>query len=192
MKQKMTLAKFLSNKTVLNIVFVIALLMIIGYLIIGDIQSVVLFILSVLSISYFSKNMIVVLGVSIMLVTLFSMRNKRIEGMETKKKVVAEKKADDESEEKEPKHMIDKDATQSAAYAELEETVGTEGMKKMAAHTSSLVSQQRELMGNMKDVEGMMDKVEPMMARLESMMDKLNSFGGAGANLGGMMKKMQK
>ena len=167
--------------------------MVIGYLMIGDIQSVVLFILSVLSISYFSKNMIVVLGVSIMLVSFFSMRNRRVEGMETKKKVVAEKKSDDESEEKEPKHMIDKDATQSAAYADLEETVGTEGMKKMAAHTSSLVTQQRELMGNMNEVNGMMDKVEPMMARLEKMMDKMNSFGGgAGANLGGMMKKMQK
>jgi hypothetical protein len=188
MKQKMTLAKVLSNKTVLNIVFVIALIMVVGYLMIGDIQSVVLFILSVLSISYFSKNMIVVLGVSILLVSLFSMRNKRIEGMETKKKVVAEKKSDDESV---PKHAIDKDATQSAAYSELEDTIGSDGVKKMANDTSSLVTQQRELMGNMKDVEGMMDKVEPMMARLEGMMDKLNSFG-SGGNLGGMMKKMKK
>ena len=189
MKQKMTLAKFLSNKTVLNIVFVIALITVVGYLMIGDIQSVVLFILSVLSISYFSKNMIVVLGVSIMLVALFSMRNRRVEGMEIKKKV-SENKSD---EEKEPNHVIDKDATQSAAYADLEDTVGTEGIKKIATHTSSLVTQQRELMGNMNEVNGMMDKVEPMMARLESMMDKMNSFGGgAGANLGGMMKKMQK
>ena len=188
MKQKMTLAKFLSNKTVLNIVFVIALITVVGYLMIGDIQSVVLFILSVLSISYFSKNMIVVLGVSIMLVALFSMRNRRVEGMEINKTKVADKK-----EEKEPNHVIDKDATQSAAYADLEDTVGTEGIKKIATHTSSLVTQQRELMGNMNEVNGMMDKVEPMMARLESMMDKMNSFGGgAGANLGGMMKKMQK
>ena len=179
----MTLAKILTNKTVLNIVFVIALLTVVGYLMIGDIQSVVLFILSVLSIGYFSKNMIVVLSVSIVLVVLFSMRNRRVEGMEIKKKI-AEKKSDDE--EKEPEHVIDKNATKHAALNDLNDTVGPEGIEKITSNTSSL---HRELMSNMEGVEGMMDKVEPMMARLEGMMDKLNSFGGG--NLGGMMKKIK-
>jgi hypothetical protein len=177
--KKMTFSKVLTNKTVLNIVFVIALLTVVGYLMIGDIQSVILFILSVLSIGYFSKNMIVVLSLSILLVVLFSMRNRRVEGMEIKKK----KESD---EEKEPEHVIDKDATKHAAIDDLNNTVGPEGIEKIASNTSNL---HRELMSNMEGVEGMMDKVEPMMARLEGMMDKLNSFGGG--NLGGMMKKMK-
>lgn len=72
-----TMKKLLTNRTVLNVVFVIALLNIIGYLMIGNIHEVVYFILVALLTSYFSKNMIIVLGVPLILVNLFSLRNSR-------------------------------------------------------------------------------------------------------------------
>jgi hypothetical protein len=87
MKVKAAFSKFLTNKWVLNIVSFIALLNIIGYMIIGDLNSVIYFIVLALLITYFSKNMIIVLGIPILLVNLFKAHNinkrKVYEGMET-------------------------------------------------------------------------------------------------------------
>lgn len=83
MKFKAALSKFLTNKIVLNIVAVLALLNVIGYLVMGNYNEVVYFVVLALLITYFSKNMIIVLGVPIILVSLFAGRgNQQTEGME--------------------------------------------------------------------------------------------------------------
>ena len=82
MKVKSTITRLLTNRTVLNVVFVIALLNIIGYLMIGSYHEIVQFILVALLTSYFSKNMIVVLGVPMVIVNLFARMNTMREGLE--------------------------------------------------------------------------------------------------------------
>ena len=95
MKIKPVISKLLASKTTLNVVFVIALINVLGYLMIGDIHATIYFILVALLTSYFSKNMIIVLGVPIILINLFAMQNKSgVEGFE------GEKEKDKEDDEK--------------------------------------------------------------------------------------------
>ena len=82
MKLKSTISKILTNKLVLNIVSILALFNVIGYMIMGNFNSVIFFILLAVLVRYFSKNMIIVLGTPLLLVNLFSMRNGTFEGME--------------------------------------------------------------------------------------------------------------
>jgi hypothetical protein len=86
MNVKSFVSKALTNKVLLNVVFLLSLLAIIGYIIVGDIMSIVLFMMMSIIIVNFSKNMIIVLGLPLITVGIFYvMRNSRLlrEGMET-------------------------------------------------------------------------------------------------------------
>ena len=92
MKISPTIAKFLTNKWVLNIVSFLALFNVIGYAIMGNVNCVVMFIVISALISYFSKNMTIVLGVPLLLVNLFVLGKNKREGLEnnsTKEKPTA-------------------------------------------------------------------------------------------------------
>jgi outer membrane murein-binding lipoprotein Lpp len=83
MKFKAAFSKFLTNKIVLNVVTVIAILNIIGMLSLGNYNGVAYFVILALLITYFSKNMIIVLGVPVILVNLFVSKSSLLtEGME--------------------------------------------------------------------------------------------------------------
>jgi len=83
MKLNSSVSKFLTNKWVLNIVSFLALFNIIGYMVMGNLNSVIYFIVLAVLVRYFSKNMIIVLGIPLVLVNLFRVSNSNIEGMET-------------------------------------------------------------------------------------------------------------
>lgn len=83
MKLNSIVSKFLTNKLVLNIVSFLALFNIIGYVVMGNVNSVLYFIVLSVLVRYFSKNMIIVLGVPLILVNLFRVSMSNIEGMET-------------------------------------------------------------------------------------------------------------
>jgi hypothetical protein len=84
MNFKAALSKFLTNKLVLNIVSLIALFNVIGYMVMGYFNIVVLFILIAILVRYFSKNMIVVLGIPLILINLLSLgKSVSFEGFET-------------------------------------------------------------------------------------------------------------
>lgn len=83
MKVPSVLKKILTNKIVLNIVGVLAIFNMIGYLISGNITPVLFFIVLAILITHFSRNMIIVLGIPLILVNLFVMKASSIEGMET-------------------------------------------------------------------------------------------------------------
>lgn len=83
MKLKTAFSKFLTSKLVLNIVAIIAFLNIIGFIVLNELNCILYFILIALIVAYFSKNMIIVLGVPMILVNLFAPKPKRpIEGLE--------------------------------------------------------------------------------------------------------------
>jgi len=67
----------------LNIVGILAIFNMIGYLISGNITPVLFFIVLAILITHFSRNMIIVLGIPLILVNLFVMKASSIEGMET-------------------------------------------------------------------------------------------------------------
>ena len=72
MKLSHVLQKLLANKTVLNIVSVLSALNMIGYLVLGQLTAILFFIVLAILITHFSKNMIVVLGVPLILVNLLA------------------------------------------------------------------------------------------------------------------------
>jgi hypothetical protein len=89
-------SRILTNKMVLNVVSIIALLNVIGYVVMGDVESVAVFIVLAVLVGYFSKNMIVVLGIPLIVVNMMALKNRSyfVEGNETMGE--SAKKADDD------------------------------------------------------------------------------------------------
>ena len=97
MNIKSQVSKLLTNKWVLNIVALLALLNVIGYMIMGNFNNVLFFIVLAFIIHYFSKNMIIVLGVPLIVVNLFSLKGSsyHIEGMDNNTAANSSKKQSD-------------------------------------------------------------------------------------------------
>lgn len=76
-----TTTKLLTNKMVLNVVAILAFLNIIGYLMMGKLNIVAYFIIIAILTRYFSKNMIVVLGVPLIIINLLACKCVVTEGM---------------------------------------------------------------------------------------------------------------
>jgi len=83
MKLNSAMSKFLTNKWVLNVIAFLALFNVIGYLIIGNLNAVLYFIIFAVLVRYFSKNMTIVLGVPLILVNLLAIKGNVLEGMES-------------------------------------------------------------------------------------------------------------
>jgi hypothetical protein len=81
MKVNSTVSKILTNKWVLNIVSFLALFNVIGYMVMGNFNNVIFFIILAVLVRNFSHNMIIVLGTPLLIVNLFAMRNGTFEGM---------------------------------------------------------------------------------------------------------------
>ena len=86
MKLNSAMSKFLTNKLVLNIVAFLALFNVIGYAIMGNLNASLYFIVLAVLVRYFSKNMIIVLGVPLIVVNLLGLRGSEVEGMENNQK----------------------------------------------------------------------------------------------------------
>jgi hypothetical protein len=90
----------LTNKWVLNIVSFLALLNVIGYMVMGNFNNVIFFIVLAILVKYFSKNMIIILGVPLIIVNLMSVKNGYgfMEGFEGDKDKDGNKKKDSQSD----------------------------------------------------------------------------------------------
>lgn len=80
MKINSTVSKILTNKWVLNIISFLALFNVIGYMVMGNFNNVIFFIILAVLVRNFSQNMIIVLGTPLIIVNLFAMRNGTFEG----------------------------------------------------------------------------------------------------------------
>jgi hypothetical protein len=82
MKLNSAVSKFITNKWVLNIVAFLALFNVIGYMVIGNFNAVLYFVVFAVLVRYFSKNMTIVLGIPLIITNLLVLRGNTIEGME--------------------------------------------------------------------------------------------------------------
>ena len=108
-----SVTSFLTNKWVLNIVSFLALFNVIGYMVMGNFNNVIFFIVLAILVKYFSKNMIIILGVPLIIVNLWSLKNGTsfLEGLENPDESKGEgkehsdtiKKINDEKTKKEQK-----------------------------------------------------------------------------------------
>jgi hypothetical protein len=109
MKLKGAVSKFLTNKWVLMVVSLLALLNVIGYMVIGNLNKVIFFIILAVLIRYFSKNMTIVLGVPLILVNMISIKIVSFsEGLEMNDDKKEKKEKADKIEKKDKKETIEK------------------------------------------------------------------------------------
>jgi hypothetical protein len=197
MNLQKSFSKFLVNPLALKVVSAIAIINFLGYLILGNTTAVIYFILIGLIVSYFSKNMVLILGVPLLLVNLFAAGKRTAEGFEKMKKEAAttmDKKTEgDDSTKEEVKkeekkdepfevgrkknkgsYNIDYASTVEDAYDELNKIIGSDGIKRLTQDTQGLMKQQLQLTEAMSEMQPMIDQMGPLMDRVQTMMGGLN------------------
>ena len=194
MNLQKSFSKFLVNPLALKVVSAIAVINFLGYLILGNTNAVIYFLLIGLIVSYFSKNMILIMGVPVLLVNLFAAGKKTAEGFKGGKEgLKKDDKKDAKPNEEKPKvaekfevgrkkgkgsYDIDYASTVEDAYDELNKIIGSDGIQRLTKDTQGLMNQQLELTKAMKDMGPMVDKIEPMMGQLQSMMAGMKGLTG--------------
>jgi hypothetical protein len=130
MKVSSTVSKILTNKLVLNIVSIIALLNVIGYMVMGNLNNVVMFLIIAVLVRYFSKNMIIVLGVPLVLVNLMSLKgfSYRVEGM------AGEMSEDKKPEDTQSEDKKEADSKDKKKKSDDKDSVGASNDKKSDEH----------------------------------------------------------
>ena len=210
MKANAIFSNLLTSKVVLFIVFWLSFTNIIGYIIYSRFDAVIFFVLLSLIITHFSKNMVIILGVPLILVNLAVLgKNKFKEGLEVQKPDDKDKKVDGrqpavitptepttehvEPETKEnlekggfevgrnknkSKYNIDYSATIEDAYDELNNILGSDGIKNLTADTQNLMKQQKQLTEAMTQIQPLMQTVGPLLDQAKTMMGSMQNAGG--------------
>ena len=197
--------KILNDKNVLYVVLVVAILNLLGYLLVQNTEAVVFFLIVGYLTTYFSKNMIIVLIVSMISTSLFTatrksanvsegMSGQRQEVKDTVKSKAQEKKQsaqiDNSNEEEQDddveetatashgKNRVDLAGTLSEAYDNLQKTVGKKGIKGLTDQSESLLANQKQLMDNI-------ETMQPFLETAQGFMDKLDL-----SKMGGMLSQI--
>jgi hypothetical protein len=215
-----TVSKLLTNKWVLNIVSILAFLNVIGYMVMGNFNNVVFFIVLAVLVRYFSKNMIIVLSIPLVIVNLFAMgqTNSNVEGMDNNKKeeeseeseeaihvegltveeedplvssnVNDEKSGFEVGRKKNASSKIDYAATIEDAYDDLNKILGSDGIKNLTDDTQRLMKQQMQLAESMKSMAPIIEKMLPMAEKAKDMMTSMDKDGNGMSGILDMAKKM--
>lgn len=166
LKFKYNFNPILQNQFVLYFVFLLALVEIVYFLNIWDLRSVVFFLIVGFLASFFSKNMIVILTITLALTNImkFGVRP-AVEGMENAEKESEEEKEEENEEEKkenfdekEPKKESDKESN----------TNENPDMKDINADLKQFDNLQKEIISGMKDIGGLLDKAEGFVEKYKS------------------------
>ena len=196
--------KLLNDKSVLYVVFVLAILNVVGYLMIQKTDVVAFFLVIGFLSTYFSKNMTIVLLVAIVSTSIFVSSKSRFvkEGMSTQKKDEGEKegkvkkdKTLDASNKPLAKHSedepegltsdmtpgkkpnkLDYAGTLEKAYENLQNHVGEGGIEGLTGQTKTLLEQQKNLMDNIKGMEPFLNTAQSFMNNMD--LSKLEGLGG--------------
>ncbi len=180
----------LHNKYVLYLVAFFALTNVIGYLTLGDYKALGMFICLTLITSYFTKNLIIVFGLS-MLGANILLANNVVEGLRNRRRRFREgykgKSDDDDDDDDEvdskKKGRVDYEATTKAAYANLEKMLGPRGVKGLTKDASNLMEQQEKMMKNL-------ESFAPLLSKAEKMMGQFSNIGGSLGNVDGLLEKL--
>ena len=145
----MNVKAFLTNQTVLYIVLFLALTNLIGYVSLKDQQSVIFFAGVGVLTSFFSDNMVVILGMAIIMTNLLKASNLRtaslgLEGMKGSKDDDEEEEEEEESEdEEEEEESEDEEEDEGNVMDDAEETLDSI-MKGMGRGGSGMTTMDKE------------------------------------------------
>lgn len=189
MKLNLNMKSILENKYVLYVIAFISGTSLLNLVLTKKINAVIFFIAIGYLTSFFNKNMMVILLVSLFATNLLLHSKLTIirEGMDDdedgddkqsrkggkKKKDKKNKEglsklkpktlAEDETEEDMLKNDIDYASTVEAAYDNLDKILSSDALKTMTDDTKKLAAQQKKLMSNVKEVQPMMENVLSML-----------------------------
>lgn len=169
-KFKYNFNPILQNQFVLYFVFLLALVEIVYFLNIWDLRSVVFFLIVGFLSSFFSKNMIVILTITLALTNImkFGIRP-AVEGMENAEKG-SEKESEKESEEeKEEEKEVNFDENEPKKEPKQESNTNENpDMKDINADLKQFDNLQKEIISGMKDIGGLLDKAEGFVEKYKS------------------------
>ena len=151
---KKTLNNLLKNKMVLYVLVALALTNIIGYISMNNNKAVILFISLSLITSFFSKNMIIILAVPLLLVNLLITVNVGVESMKNRVKKGKNKKSENEEED-----VMEND----------NEIVSEEKSVEEPENTTNNVMPNMPNMAKIEEMEPMLERAEGMLNRLENL-----------------------
>jgi len=189
-----TLNKVTTNKYVLYIVLFFAITNVLGYLMTKDFDSLALFVALGVITSYFTKNMIIILG-SAMFITNIAFASKKIregmkEGISKKDGSEDEKRGTSNKQEKTeemttlspasvkegeeedavdegPGGRIDYASTMEQAYDNLSNLIGKGGISNLSKETKSLLDQQKQLAGQL-------ESMAPLLKDAKGLLNNMN------------------
>ena len=199
---KFDINSLLRDKNVLYIVAFLAATNLISYLMAGNYESIVFFGVVGYLATYYSKNMIVILLISMLTTNLLlgtRMLKRNVEAMANNDKPKEKKNEEEENsteemsnndvKETKPKEKmqpnIDYAATLEQAYDNLDNLIGQDGIKKMGEQTERLASKQKELMQNIESMGPMLEKAGSMLNSLP-----LENLGNLQDTLNNALKKI--
>ena len=197
---KFDINSLLRDKNVLYIVAFLAATNLISYLMAGNYESIVFFGVVGYLATYYSKNMIVILLISMLTTNLLlgtRMLKRNVEAMTTKRKekkneeeeISTEEMSNNDVKETKPKEKmqpnIDYAATLEQAYDNLDNLIGQDGIKKMGEQTERLATKQKELMQNIESMGPMLEKAGSMLNSLP-----LENLGNLQDTLNNALKKI--
>ena len=180
--------ELLHNRGVLYALCVIALVQIVMYGNVKDFNSIITLLIIGFLVSFFSKNMIIILGVAIFATYIINYVPSRTisEGAENMKESDESKKESDESK----KDGADKTTKPSVVDIGKELAGSTE---KAIAPTSAEKKKQLydNLQGDFKDFQKIQDsilktmkEIDPLLSRAESFIEKFEQYGKLAADAG--------
>ena len=192
MKVNSTVSKILTNKLVLHIVSFLALFNIIGYMIIGNYKTVLCFIIIAFLARYFSKNMIIVLGIPLILVNMMVYNSDSfIEGLENKEEPKEEKKGD--SGIKKGIDAAVKDATGESVISSSNDKPKDEsfevGRAKNKGHSIDYATTIEDAYDQLNSILGK-DGIKNLTADTERLMQQQAQLAGSLKDMGPLMEKM--
>jgi sortase (surface protein transpeptidase) len=213
---KKTTQEVVTNKYVLYTVLFLAILNILALLATGNFISLAVFGLVGLLTSYFTKNMTIILLVTLVVssfihiskTTVEAMTNKEKKGKKGDKKQAEEEeddKSDDEEHDsdmeeehedgekgndapmmKKNKSKLNHQSTVQASYKNIHSILGSDNFKKMTDDTKSLLDQQNKLTESLNNMAPILKNAESLLGKFD--MEKMTGMLDS-LNLGASKKK---
>jgi len=192
MKLNSAISNFLTNKLVLHIVSFLALFNVIGHMVIGHYNIVIYFIIIALLVRYFSKNMIVVLGVPLILVNMFSLKeNSYIEGLENNETSETSETSEDDVEKDaagEKKIEASNDKSKKSKDEETAESFEV-GRAKKSGHSIDYATTIEDAYDQLNSILGK-DGIKNLTADTERLMQQQAQLAGSLKDMGPLIEKM--
>jgi ABC-type antimicrobial peptide transport system permease subunit len=212
------LSKIVTSKIVLYLVALLSLISLIGYVMMGSVNSAILFVLLGYIMTFFSRNMVIVLIVPLVVVGLLNGGRAMKEGFDGTLGSAKDKKSKDEDHvligpddhgdaiskietsnpsdpegagqadsfevgRKKSGQRIDYGSTIEHAYSELNDLLGSDGIKQLTDDSQKLMKQQMQLAEAMKSMTPMLETAKDMLKSLN--INEIKDIASVAKNLSG-------